>query len=207
MITWASTYHKKTNDLQCSILQSRVFTFVVGSSKKQYSIHEAAFSQLSDPLKVLLNGPLKEAQTMRVEWPDVDEQTFVRFTQWAYTKSYVTEEPDIILDQSSIELSWPTDDGCETNEEPLKPEDPGKAMYSLQSWQQTAPMNEDCSVCTSRDTNCYCRRDSVDRSTCCVTRLPKKSLLVEKFLDKYNKIYPTTTSIFEPRRNKESCED
>lgn len=43
-----------------------------------------------------------EAQEKCVKWPDVDEKTFVRFTQWAYTETYVTEEPDILLEQSLI---------------------------------------------------------------------------------------------------------
>lgn len=144
---------------------------------------------------------------MCVEWPDIDEQTFARFTQWAYTESYVTAEPDIILDQSSIDFLWPTNDSCETHEDPGDPGDLGKAMYSLQSWKQTVAKNECCSECMTRNTSCYCGRSPAIRTTCCITRLPKKSLLVEKFLDKDNQAYPTTTSIFKPRRNKESCED
>ncbi|KAF3770549.1 hypothetical protein M406DRAFT_336207 [Cryphonectria parasitica EP155] len=84
------------------IIGSKIFKFIVGSRKKEYHVHAAAISPLSKPLNVLLDGPHKEAQELCVEWPDVDEKTFVRFTQWAYTKNYVTEEPDIVLGQHDI---------------------------------------------------------------------------------------------------------
>lgn len=180
---------------------------MVGSSKKQYSVHAAAFSQLSSPLEILLNGPHKESQTMRVEWPHVDERTFVRFTQWAYTKSYNTEEPEIILDQSSIELSSPTNDQCEKNEESKDIKAFEQQLYSLQSWEQTATINKGCSNCASRFESCFCGRSLYGSFPCCISKTPKKSLLVAKFLDNDNTDYPTTASVFEPRKNKESCED
>lgn len=180
---------------------------MVGSSKKQYSVHAAAFSRLSDPLEVMLNGPHKESQTMRVEWPDVDERTFVRFTQWAYTKSYDTEEPDFILDQSSIELLSPTNDQCEKNEESKDIKAFEQPIYSLQSWKQTATVNEACSNCALQFETCRCGSTFHGSFSCCNSRPPKKSLLVAKFLDKDNTDYPTTASVFEPRRNKECCED
>lgn len=121
------------NKFSHSIVESQIFTFVVGLRKKEYKIHEAAFSSLSRPLRVLLNGPHKEAQDLRVEWPDVDEQTFVRFTQWAYTKNYVTEEPEIILNQLHLQEVEPSDDGDDLEKNFPSPDAPEQAMYSLQS--------------------------------------------------------------------------
>lgn len=85
-----------------SIISSDIFTFVVGPDGKEYNVHGTAISRLSKPLDVLINGEMREAKEKCVKWPDIDEQTFVRFTQWAYTKTYVTEEPDILLDDSLI---------------------------------------------------------------------------------------------------------
>lgn len=144
---------------------------------------------------------------MCVEWPDVDERTFVRFTQWAYTKSYDTEEPEIILDQSSIELSSPTNDQCEKSDDSENIKAFEQPMYSLQSWEQTATIDEFCRVCASRFSSCFCGRRMQVRTLCCNSKSPKKTLLVQKFLDKDNVDYPTTTSIFEPRKNVEKCED
>lgn len=196
-----------TNGLQCRILQSRVFTFVVGSGEKHYSVHEAAFSQLSEPLNVMLNGSHKEARTTIVDWPDVDDHTFVRFTQWAYTRSYAAEEPDIILDQSSIELSSPINDKSGNTKSPEQ------AMYSLQSWEQretgygnccgTSAYAEEFSVETCRK----CGSTVDDCHQQCTSSLMRKRLLIQKFLDKDRINFSTTTSAFEPRINKESCED
>lgn len=69
---------------------------MVGPNKEEYSLHEAAISCLSKPLHVLLNGDMKEAKEKHVHWPDINEKTFVRFIQWAYTGDYVAQEPEIV---------------------------------------------------------------------------------------------------------------
>ncbi|KAL2287203.1 hypothetical protein FJTKL_06193 [Diaporthe vaccinii] len=84
------------------IISSDIFTFMVGPNGKEYNVHDTAISRLSKPLGVLINGDMREAKERCVKWPDVDEKTFVRFVQWAYTKTYITEEPEILLDHSII---------------------------------------------------------------------------------------------------------
>lgn len=111
-----------------SIIGSDIFEFVIGPHSKKFSIHGAAISGLSKPLNVLLNGRMREAIEKRVRWPDVDEKTFVRFSQWAYTGDYVTEEPDIVLDYSLIEVT------SSANRNEVLPEDKKateKPLYSL----------------------------------------------------------------------------
>ncbi|KAJ4417805.1 hypothetical protein N0V82_005971 [Gnomoniopsis sp. IMI 355080] len=76
------------------VFQSKIVTFVVGEDKKEFQLHASAIAKLSQPLDVLLNGQMKEAREGRVEWPDIDEQTFVRFLQWVYSKTYDVPEPD-----------------------------------------------------------------------------------------------------------------
>lgn len=45
---------------------------------------------------------MREAQEGRVEWPDVEEGTFLRFMEWAYTENYPVAEPDILLAHSDL---------------------------------------------------------------------------------------------------------
>ncbi|KAI0151841.1 hypothetical protein GGR57DRAFT_470527 [Xylariaceae sp. FL1272] len=71
-----------------SIVSSKLFTIVVGPEKKTYSIHAALLAALSKPLDVLVNGGMKEAIEATAEWPDVDEETFVRVCEFAYTGNY-----------------------------------------------------------------------------------------------------------------------
>lgn len=85
-----------------SIIQSRPVSFIVGDSETEYVLHTGVVARLSKPLDVLVNGAMKEAREGRVEWPDVDGETFVRFSQWAYTGTYLAAEPDIVLYPSDI---------------------------------------------------------------------------------------------------------
>ncbi|RYO75352.1 hypothetical protein DL764_010522 [Monosporascus ibericus] len=41
---------------------------------------------------MLINGSMKEARDRRVVWDDIDEETFVAFSQFAYTAHYDTPE-------------------------------------------------------------------------------------------------------------------
>ncbi|KAH6643422.1 hypothetical protein BKA67DRAFT_134774 [Truncatella angustata] len=85
-----------------SIIRSRPVSFVAGNSETEYVLHDGVVARLSKPLNVLVNGMLKEARDRRVEWPEVDEQTFIRFSQWAYTGIYFAADPDIVLYPSDI---------------------------------------------------------------------------------------------------------
>lgn len=77
-----------TNFFFTSILFSQPFKFIIGHQKKLFTVHESAVSRLSKSLNDLLNGSMKEANEHCVHWEDVDEKTFLRFAQWAYTGEY-----------------------------------------------------------------------------------------------------------------------
>lgn len=83
---------------------------------------------------------MREAKAKYVKWPDVDEKTFVHFTEWAYKGTYETEEPDILLDLSLI--------GAETGptETQATPEDkkPEESLYSLVSTSYAQTLGKDC---------------------------------------------------------------
>lgn len=73
------------------IINSRPFKFTVGEavdgSPSEFTVHEAAIAQLSQPLQTLTkSGP--EAKSGRAVWKDVSKETFERFVQYAYTGDY-----------------------------------------------------------------------------------------------------------------------
>lgn len=279
-----------TNTTFNSIIGSEIFTFVVGLNGKEYKVHGSAISRLSKPLDVLINGDMREAKEKCVKWPDVDEKTFVRFTQWAYTKTYVTEEPDILLDPGLIRAPiFPT-----VTQAPAKEKGSEIPLYSLitvdtpqnlkkdccwyqncrsygksnpkSNYKATCPacmrvftstacaycysVYKDCPNCgtltsTPRSTckytgcqyrydiasansgyvtclrcrttymtkQCPCQSAFSDCGTCAAicmnenSALPRRRDLIHKFLDKSGTTYPTSTSVFSPRKNTEGCED
>lgn len=71
-----------------SFMSSKPFEFLVGPEKKVYTIHSGLVARLSPVLDRLVNGDMEEAKKGSVEWKHVDEQTFIRFSEYAYTKSY-----------------------------------------------------------------------------------------------------------------------
>lgn len=139
---------------------------MIGPNGKEYNVHGAAISRLSKPLGVLITGDMLEAKEKRVKWPDVDEKTFVRFTQWAYTKTYVTEEPDIILDPSIYQVPiFPT-----VTKTPSKGNASEIPLYSLFDVELGHPQNKDC--CWNRSCSWYSKRKSKSnyKATCLFCR-------------------------------------
>ena len=62
---------------------------MVGVSRKVFTIHSAVLEPLSRYFVVLINGPFLEAQEGIVEWPDIEEETFIAFSQFAYDGDYM----------------------------------------------------------------------------------------------------------------------
>lgn len=122
---------------------------MIGPNGKEFKVHGTAISRLSKPLSVLINGDMCEAKEKCVKWPDVDEKTFVRFTQWAYTKTYVTEEPDILLDPALIRTPiFPT-----VTQVPTKGKGSEKYLYSLVTANVALSLEKDC--CWNKNCSCY----------------------------------------------------
>lgn len=51
-------------------------------------IHRNVITRVSKPLDRLMNGDMREAHSGEAEIRNVDEATFARFSQWAYTGHY-----------------------------------------------------------------------------------------------------------------------
>jgi len=85
-----------------SILASTPFRFLVGRDRRLFTVHSSLIAHHSEPLDVLVNGYMSEAKEGCALLEDVEEQTFVQFSQYAYTGDYVAADPDILLDSSAI---------------------------------------------------------------------------------------------------------
>ncbi|KAK8052492.1 hypothetical protein PG993_003877 [Apiospora rasikravindrae] len=197
------------------ILRSRPITFVIGPTQTEFVVHANALTRLSAPLQALLDGNMKEAQEGRVVWDDVDDQTFVRFIQWAYTKDYVTAKPDTLNEASNSEAD---DDAFNLWRQPER------ALYSLQDKAVGAPAEhrtcpkgsnyqtylsspQDCPGCGDKfyGRNCINCDFCVDEYclTCRTTR--KGTAMAQDFLSKTNwSIFKTR---FKPRPNSDPCDD
>lgn len=71
-------------------MQSPVFEFLVGRERKPMTIHKALVTAQSAPLRGLVTGSMEEANSGKVVWEDVDEDTFVLFAEFVYTGDYAT---------------------------------------------------------------------------------------------------------------------
>jgi len=66
-----------------------VFSFrTIGKQKQPLTVHTALVAEQSLALRALVSGFLEEAQTGSATWEEVDEDTFARFAQFAYTGDY-----------------------------------------------------------------------------------------------------------------------
>ena len=81
------------------IIESKIFEVTVGREKKPIHVHTEAIAQQSGALNALINGHMMEAQTKSATLEDVDEETFVRFCQFAYTGDYAV--PGFLTEEKS----------------------------------------------------------------------------------------------------------
>ncbi len=83
-----------------SIISSKPFRFIVGPEKREFMLHAAAVARQSKSLDTLVNGEMKEAREACAVWEEMDEDTFIRFGQFAYTGDYDAATP-----QESVDIS------------------------------------------------------------------------------------------------------
>ncbi|KAK8019159.1 hypothetical protein PG990_004297 [Apiospora arundinis] len=70
------------------IISSKTFRFLVGPQKREFTVHEAVLTSVSEKFKALIEGNMKEAQEQLAVFDFVDEYTFARFCEFAYTGDY-----------------------------------------------------------------------------------------------------------------------
>lgn len=76
----------------------------MGQHRREFTIHSALVAHQSPALNTLVNGELREARDGHAIWESVDEQTFVRFSQFAYTGDYDDAEPNLKLPQDLTDI-------------------------------------------------------------------------------------------------------
>jgi hypothetical protein len=85
------------------VISSNPFEFVVGPDRKKFTIHTALAAYHSPILAVMMTGHMSEAQDGRATLEEIDEQTFVQFCEYAYTKDYTPTPYEIVLDSSMLD--------------------------------------------------------------------------------------------------------
>ncbi|EHK24852.1 uncharacterized protein TRIVIDRAFT_61610 [Trichoderma virens Gv29-8] len=95
------------------IASSVPFRFLVGPNEREFTMHSALFTHQSPVLERLANGNFTEAAEKCVKWKSVDEDTFIRFWEYAYTGKYTAAEPVIIFP-----LQWDGPDPLELQRNP-----------------------------------------------------------------------------------------
>ncbi|KAK6087793.1 hypothetical protein SCUP234_01432 [Seiridium cupressi] len=81
------------------IAQSKPFRFIVGTHHREFFMHADLVASMSKVLNVTVNGScngaakFEEALTNVAVWEDIDEDTFVRFCEFAYTGDYQAASP------------------------------------------------------------------------------------------------------------------
>ncbi|TVY51417.1 hypothetical protein LCER1_G007636 [Lachnellula cervina] len=96
-----------------SVFRSKPFVFVVGENRAAFPVHAAVIAKQSKALDVLINGPMGEASKGEAIFEDIEEDTFIRFCQFAYTGDYATPDfthiPSIELPDTSTPEILPHD--------------------------------------------------------------------------------------------------
>lgn len=78
---------------------------MVGEGKTAIGIHADVVATQSKALNVLVNGEMGEAKAGCASLPDVNEDDFLRFCQYAYTGDYATPPFGILEDVERRTLS------------------------------------------------------------------------------------------------------
>jgi len=114
------------------IFRSKFVNFHVGPERTNFTMHAQPFAGLSQVLNTLINGDMVEAKTGVIDWKDVDEETFVRFCEFAYVQDYTPprfsecsddrEEPKQVEPAEEIKTRdpGPGDIGVPPEDEPVE---------------------------------------------------------------------------------------
>ncbi|KAN0080910.1 hypothetical protein V8E54_004114 [Elaphomyces granulatus] len=71
-----------------NLFRSKIVNFQVGPEGTNFTVHAQPLASLSQALNALINGDMVEARTGVIDWRDMDEETFLRFCEFAYVQDY-----------------------------------------------------------------------------------------------------------------------
>lgn len=162
---------------------------------------------------------MKEANDRCVYWEDVDEKTFLRFAQWAYTGEYSPAEPDRIIAPSqlaTLEMSSAPKASVDNVAKSLASfnmmsDDEKKDQCDHCGVARRSTKNRQCDSCCKNFSTLYCSNCyHYQESTCSQCRktspkMSKKRSMVQAFND--NTAFPSPTILHVPRKNTDSSEE
>jgi len=70
------------------VFRSGFVNFHIGPERTEFTVHAQPLARLSPALNTLIYGDMLEATTGVIDWKDTDEETFIRFCEFAYVKNY-----------------------------------------------------------------------------------------------------------------------
>ncbi|KAF4925181.1 hypothetical protein CGCVW01_v003699 [Colletotrichum viniferum] len=105
---------KRTTDCRSSSLATSHSSYI-GPEKEQFTAHESSIASLSEPLRVLVTGGMKEAIEAKVIWEDVEPAVFVSLVEFAYTGNFSTPKSEDQGDHDGLEAP-DVDEGSRANE-------------------------------------------------------------------------------------------
>jgi len=189
-----------------SIIASAPFGFLVGNNKRLFHVHAAAITHHSKRLGDVINDHISEAKEVCDSLEYVEESTFIRFSQFAYTDDYIAADPEILLDSSTIavtasELTPPIDpDGflaAAAEEPPIEhPNDQAEA----QPWNGQKKYRESPELASSWGQPSKPEDNLYAEESASSSRKEKLWKLFE------SKAYVGPKPLLHPRKNRKSCE-
>ena len=151
---------------------------------------------------------------------DVDEGTFVRFSQYAYTGDYITADPDILLDSSTIASTHLVPDkasiDCDGQEVPPSPPPAfNYAQLEPEPEAEAEPTRDLCFFGISKKDKKKGKARSkwADELEDIASRAEEPAAVAprskrsESWDNFKSQAYATSKLAFQPRKNRESCED
>ena len=101
---YISRAHCGTALMRGSFVDSLPFKFLIGPAKRAFYVHSGLIEQHSDTLAALVGGRMVEARERCAHLEDTEEDTFIRFLEFAYTGDYSVPEPDLVLSAADIDV-------------------------------------------------------------------------------------------------------
>lgn len=172
------------------ILSSRTFQFLVGPDcpeRKPFTIHTAVVEDHSAPLAVLMNGLMREATDGIAILDDIDEQTFVRFCEYAYMGDYTPAQRQLVLAASKVNRA----------ELPAPVKDYSDDFFGFPSSKKEKKEKK-------KSASVFSGFDSVEKSCGQCGREAPMQILWDEF---QRRDYSVVSPKFRPRENLEECED
>ncbi|KAG9526778.1 hypothetical protein KCV07_g271, partial [Aureobasidium melanogenum] len=96
---------RPTRHLPCNKHYRGMVTLVIGSSKKDFTVHKDLLIFYSDYFRAAFNGSFSESTASKIELLDVEEEVFENFHTWLYMRKLSTED-DEALDYRPLFDLW-----------------------------------------------------------------------------------------------------